>query len=111
MNIADLDSKGGFVPHELVKTTVTWEPKGRDPITFDIHIKRQSFGFVERLFQHQEASKSRSAQFLADSVFFGDKGNEPLPYEKAYALDPSLAAVLIRAVNEVNGTGGPEEKN
>lgn len=34
-----------------------------------------------------------------------------MSYEDAYQLEPSLAKVMIDAVNKVNGTGASEPKN
>lgn len=74
-------------------------------------VKRQSFGSIERLFLSDEDDRSKSAAYIAATVLLGDKGAEPMSYEDAYQLEPSLAGVLIKAVNEVNGTGTTDLKN
>lgn len=109
MKIAELKKKGGFVPSALVKKEVTWK-KGDDELTFTVHVKRQSFGTVEKLFSGDD-DQSRSAAFIAASLRLGENGVEEMTYEDAYQLDPSLAAVFIEAINEVNGTGRKEPKN
>ena len=111
MKLADLKTAGGFVPSAPVKKSVTWKRKGHDDVTFDVFIKRQSFGSVERLFLRDDDGRSRSAAYISEALLLGDKGNEPLSYDDAFQLEPSLAAVLIEAINDVNGTGRDEPKN
>lgn len=104
MKLADLRAAGGFVSPAPVKRTVTWTPDGRDPVTFDVWIKRRSFGAIERLFADDD-DRSKSAAYIAESIALGEHGKDKLTYEDAYQLEPSLARVLIEALNEVNGTG------
>jgi tail assembly chaperone len=77
-----------------------------------VFVKRQSFGSIERLFlKDDDDDRSRSAAYIADTILLGDKGTEPMSYNDAYQLEPSLAKVLIEAINSVNGTGATEPKN
>jgi tail assembly chaperone len=76
-----------------------------------VFVKRQSFGSIERLFLGDDDDSSRSAAYIAATILLGDKGTEPLSYQDAYQLEPSLAKVLIEAINAVNGTGATEPKN
>jgi hypothetical protein len=103
MNLKELKAKGALVAQAPVKKSVTWKaPDGE--LTFDVHVKRMAFGDWERLFLADDKDKrSRSAQILSECVRLGDKADEPLSYVDAYQLEPSLARVLIEAVNEVNG--------
>lgn len=113
MKLSELKAKGGFVSAGLVKRSVTWERRvdGEDKSdTFDVFVKRQSFGVVESIWSTPEG-KSRSAEYISQCVFLGAKGDERLTHDDALALDPGLAAVLINAANAVNGTGKDAEKN
>jgi hypothetical protein len=65
---------------------------------------------MERLVQGITDEQSRSATYLSATILLGD-GDEPLTYEDAYQLDPSLATVLLSAAREVNRTGDQPEKN
>lgn len=98
MKLADLKAMGGFVPSAPVEREVTW--KGN---TFTVHVKRLSFGQVERLFLAEPDDRSRSARFLAETICL-DGGKTPLAYKDAYELEPSLATELMAAVNAVNET-------
>ena len=104
MKLADLKTAGGFVPSAPVAQDVEWK-HGEETLNFTIHIKRHSFGTIEQLLSDKDDAKSRSAAFIAASVLLGDGGKEKLSYSDAYDLEPSLAAVFIRAINDVNGTG------
>lgn len=102
MNLKELRAKGAFVSTVPEQRTVTWKsPDGE--VTFDVHIKRMAFGDWERLFVDKDDERSRSAAILSKTVMLGEKGKESLPYVDAYQLDPTLAAVLMEAVTEVNG--------
>ena len=107
MNLKELKAAGGFVPAAPVSVPVTWERAGKDPVSFDVAVKRHSFGTIERLFADNDDERSRSAAYIAASILLE---GVPMTYEDAYQLEPSLAGVLIRAINQVNGTG-QEPKN
>ena len=104
MKLADLKAAGGFVPSAPVAKEVEWT-HGGETLAFTIHIKRHSFGTIEQLLSDKNDDKSRSAAYIAESILLGDGGKEKLSYGDAYALEPSLAAVFIKAINDVNGTG------
>jgi hypothetical protein len=105
MKLAELKAAGGFVPSAPIKKSVTWKRKGHDDVVFDVRVKRQSFGMIERTFMTGDDDRSNSAAYIADSILLGDKGSEAMTYEDAYQLEPSLAKALIDAINAVNGTG------
>lgn len=111
MNLKELKARGAFVDAHPVKKNVTWQPPEGESVNFDIFIKRLSFGTVEKVFLVEEGDKSRSANYIAQAVFFGDEKGKPvaLSYEDAYNLEPSLARVFLDAINEVNGTGKAEK--
>lgn len=128
MNLTQLKEKGGFVSSVPVKKSVTWkrmvdEATGLPPNedtkslveavdTFDVYIKRRSFGSVERLINEEEKQdRSKMAEFLASSILIGE-GEEltGMTYTDAFQLEIGLAGVLIDAVNEVNGTGKQVKK-
>lgn len=115
MNLAELKARGGFVALAPVAKEVTWKHKdeatGEELVdTFTVHVKRQSFGAIESIWASGE-ERSKSASYISQSIRLGDKGKDSLTYDDAYQLDPSLAGVLIAAINEVNGTGRTEPKN
>ncbi|OPA92403.1 hypothetical protein BFW87_17480 [Pseudomonas fluorescens] len=116
MNLKQLKAKGGIVDGQPVKKDVSWthldSKTGKEVTdTFTLHIRRQSFGVIERLFTGGESAQSRNASYLAASVMLGAEGDEALSYDDAYSLEPSLGFVILNAVNEVNGTGGAGAKN
>lgn len=117
MNLDELKSKGGLAPAAPIPKEVTWtradENGGEISDTFTIHVKRRSFGEIERsvLFDTKDPERSRSAQFISECIFLGDGGIEPISYEIAYQLDPSLATVFMTSIREVNGLGRKEPKN
>ncbi|WP_421547950.1 phage tail assembly chaperone family protein, TAC [Pseudomonas sp. QD4] len=116
MNLKQLKAKGGIVDGQAVKKEVSWthpdSKTGKEVTdTFTLHIRRQSFGVIERLFAQGESESSRNASFIAASVALGAEGAESLSYDDAYNLEPSLGFLILNAVNEVNGTGGAAAKN
>lgn len=115
MDLKQLKAKGGFVAAVPVPKEVTWkhhdEETGEETTdVFTVHILKQSFGSIERLFLGAD-DRSKSAAFIAECIRLGDGGKERMTYEDAYQLDPGLAAVLVAAANEVNGTGKSAPKN
>lgn len=116
MNLKQLKAKGGIVDGQPVKKEISWShldsKTGKDVTdTFTLHIRRQSFGVIERLFAQGESDQSRNASYIAASVALGSAGTEALSYDDAYSLEPSLGFLILNAVNEVNGTGGASAKN
>ncbi len=115
MKLADLVAAGAVLGDGLVKKSITWThtPPGKKKAvtdTFDVFIKRSSFGAMERLFAQDDDKKSQNARYLAESVRLGEGGEEEIPYETAFNLDPALGFLLLQAVAEVNGTAPGEEK-
>ena len=116
MNLKQLKAKGGIVDGALVKKEVTWvhaDPATGKDVTdkFDVHIRRQSFGVIERLFAPGEAEQSRNAKYISGSVLLGEEGTETLTYDDAFNLESSLGFAILNAVNEANGTGKDQAKN
>jgi hypothetical protein len=110
MNLRELKAKGGFVSTTPIAKEVSWEHEveGKSETdTFTVSVVKQSFGAVEKLFLGPD-DRSKSAAFISQCIRFGD---EQMTYEDAYQLDPGLAAVLMKAINEVNGTGKVAAKN
>lgn len=103
MNLAELTAKGAFVEAAPVKTSVTWtrdNAEGEEVSdTFDVWIRRRSFGTLERVAMLGE-DRSKSAKMLSECVLLGD-AQEAITYEQAYQLDPGLAFALVEAVREV----------
>lgn len=116
MNLKQLKAKGGIVDAQLIRKEVSWthldSKSGKEVTdTFTLHIRRQSFGVIERLFAQGETEQSRNASYIAASVSLGAEGTEALSYDDAYSLEPSLGFLMLNAINEVNGTGGNAVKN
>lgn len=116
MNLKQLKAKGGVLDGALIKKQVTWvhlDSKTGKSITdkFTVHVRRQSFGVIERLFAPDEAEQSRNAKYIAASVMLGAEGDEALSYEDAFNLESSLGFAILTAVNEANGTGKEQAKN
>lgn len=117
MKLKDLQKKGGFVPQQPKAREVTWKRTGPDgneiSDTFTVFVRRQSFGGMERVLSidPNDPDRSRTAQYIAASICLGDAGEDTLSYADAYALEPSLAAVLLEAVNDANGVARGDPKN
>lgn len=95
MNLKQLKAKGGIVDVLPVKKQVSWthldSKTGKEVTdTFTLHIRRQSFGVIERLFADSDNEQSRNARYIAASVALGTDGGEALSYEDAYGLEPTL---------------------
>ena len=117
MNLKQLKQRGAFVPAAPVPRQVEWvhiDPDTGEEVTdqFTVHVRRRSYGSIERIMTASMAdeTRSRSAMFIAESILLGEGGTESISYEDAYQLDPGLAAVLVEAINEVNGLGRAEPK-
>ncbi|MFC3939656.1 hypothetical protein CCU68_18905 [Pseudomonas gingeri NCPPB 3146 = LMG 5327] len=115
MNLKQLKAKGGIVDGQPVRKEISWthvDKSGKEVTdTLALHIRRQSFGVIERLFTPGEAEQSRNASYIAATVTLGAQGTEAISYEDAYSLEPTLGFLILNAVNEVNGTGGAAAKN
>lgn len=111
MNLNDLKAAGGFVAPKPVKKRIKWERKGEDTVEFDVHIRRASFGSMERVMTAALDERSRSATLLSEVLLLGENGDEPISYEDAYQLHPGLATLLLNAAREVNQPPEADEKN
>lgn len=106
MDLKQILARGAIVNAELVKVPVKWvhtDAESGEEVTdeFTVHVVRQSFGQIERLWNTPD-DRSRGAQLIAEQIRFGENGTEQLTYEQAYALDPGLATELLAAHNSVN---------
>lgn len=101
MKLNELKKAGGFVSADNVKRSVTWQKSKTESYTFNIFVRRSSFGSMERLIMADD-DRSKSAMYISDCVLIGEAG-EPLSYEDAYALEPTLAKVILEQVRAVNG--------
>lgn len=115
MNLKELKARGGFISPIPVKRDVEWkhiDPTSGEEVTdkFSVFVKRQSFGAIERLFVAND-DRSKSATFISECILLGDDAKDRMTYEDAYQLDPGLAAVLVKAINEVNQTDKGAAKN
>lgn len=100
MKLAELKAAGGFVSGEPIKTHIVWE-RGPEPLEFDVHIRRLSFGDFERIYiDPKDKERSRTAALIAASVLLGEKGDEPITYKDAFQLEPKLASALVNAITE-----------
>lgn len=115
MNIDQLKALGGIVDSQRVRKDIVWnrpDPQTGEVVaqTLVVHVRRHSFGVIERLFAEQEGGHSRNAHYLAASISLGEGGDEALSVEDAFNLEPSLGFLLLNAINEVNGTGNTPAK-
>ena len=103
MNLAQLQAAGAFVEAAPVKTPVTWTRQNATgeevSDTFDVWVRRRSFGTLERVAMLGE-DRSKSAKMLSECILLGEE-QEAISYEQAYQLDPSLAFALVQAVKDV----------
>lgn len=109
MRLKELKARGAFVDRAPVAKELTWVRKDADgkelTDTFTVFVIRQSFGTIERSMLPDPSAPDRStaARFIAECIRLGDDASEALTYEDAYSLDPSLATLFVKAINEVNG--------
>lgn len=96
MDLATLRAAGAFVDPEPTKESVTWNGH-----TFDVWVKRPSFADSENVLAAMaKGDQARGALMLANAILLGEK-KEPISYEDAVRLDPSLAFELVKAVERV----------
>lgn len=96
MDLAALKAAGAFVAPEPIKETVTWNGH-----TFDVWIKPVSFADSEKMLAAMASGDAaRGALVLSKSILLGDN-KEPLSYEDALNLEPSLGMALVQAVQKV----------
>lgn len=117
MDLKQLREKGGIVPSTPVKHEVSWTHAAEDGSevtdTFTVHVRKHSFGTIERMFatDPKDPERSRAAVAISESIMLGEDGSERISYADAFQLDAALARLLIRAINQVNGTGEATAKN
>src|SRR5690554_3162818 len=106
MDLKQLKQRGAFVPVAPVPWPVEWthiDPDTGEEVTdqFTIHVRRRSYGTIERVVAASmtDEARSRNALFISESILLGEGGAESMSYEDAYQLEPSLAAVLVEAIN------------
>ena len=131
MNLKQLKAKGGIVDGALVKKEVTWvhaDAKTGKDVTekFDVHIRRQSFGVIERLFapgvvgtisktlavsgasaESANAALIQLGQAFASGVLRGEELNSVM--EQAPALAQAIAAGMGKTVGELRSMGAAGE--
>jgi hypothetical protein len=96
MNLDQLKAAGGFVDPTPVKQSVTWQG-----VTFDVYIRRHSFAEFERLHvEYAKGGKAQGALMLSTYLLLGDD-KQPMSYEDAARLEPTLAKELVEALNKV----------
>lgn len=113
LKLDDLKKKGAFVSPDLVKTSVEWvhtDPETNEIVTdtFDIFVKKISFGDLKRAYSDNTIEAQSS--LISSCVRLGENAEEEITYEDAYALEGSLGLALIEAVNKVIGIGSKEPK-
>lgn len=106
MDLASLKARGGIVaaapqPKEVEWTHTDLETGEKVTDKFIVHVLRHSYGAMERLMLDQ-GDKSKGAMLISECMRFGEGGKEVMSYEDAYQLDPGLATVLMKALNEAN---------
>lgn len=92
MNLQQLQSMGAFAPIDAITQQIEW--KGQ---SFEVGIKRLSFGAAERM--RSNGAENFNTRLIAECVLLA---GEPLKYEDAFRLDPSLAQQLLIAVNRAH---------
>lgn len=108
MKLQDLRAKGAFVKAGTVRKEVEWthfDEESQEMVTdkFSVHVRRHSFGTISRAMANSSEDRSQTATLIAETIVFGDDANEVMSPADAFQLDPGLATVLIKAINEVNG--------
>ena len=103
MNLSELREAGAFVEPEPVKVPVTWTRQtadGEKTSKFDIWVRRRAFGLIDKIMA-SDGDRSRSSQMIAHCVLLGDEC-EPMTYDEAFSLNPSLAWAMVNAINEAS---------
>lgn len=105
MDLAALKARGGVISAAPIPKEVEWthtDLESGETVTdkFTVHVIRHAYGAIERMTLAAN-DKSKGALLISHCMRFGD-GTEEMAYEDAVQLDPGLAAVFMRAINEVN---------
>ncbi|MNJ65291.1 phage tail assembly chaperone family protein, TAC [Pseudomonas sp. R32] len=115
MNLNQLKAVGGIVDSQRVRKQISWhrhdDLSGEETTEIlTLHVRRHSFGVIERLFAVDDPIQSRNARYIAASVGLGEEGEEAMSYDDAFNLEPALGFLILNAINEVNGTGNTPAK-
>jgi hypothetical protein len=106
MNLAEFKSKGACVDTAPLRRTISWSRPDEHgetiTDTFEVWVRRLSFGTIDRLSKTDEGDRSRNAELIAASIRLGDNAEEAFPYDVAFNLHTSLAIELVKVVGEVN---------
>ena len=107
MDLNQLKSRGGVytappVPKEIVWTHADPETGEDVTDTFTIHVRRLPYGDVERMIKALQEGRSQTAEMISAAVRLGENGKETIDYDTALLLDPALAGLFAKAVEEVN---------
>lgn len=113
MNLAEFKSKGACVDLAPVRRTVSWSHTDEhgEPITdtFDVWVRRLSFGSIDRLSKTDDSDRSRNAELIAASIRLGEHAEEALPYDVAFSLHTTLAIELVKVISDVNQLARTED--
>lgn len=115
MNLAEFKSKGACVDIAPLRRTISWshvdEHGEQITTTFDVWVRRLSFGTIDRLSKTDEGDRSRNAELIAASIRLGEHAEEAMPYDVAFSLHTSLAIELVRVIGEVNRLARTEDSD
>jgi hypothetical protein len=120
MNLDQLIAAGAILQNGLVKKSVTWkrrdEKKKIKSDTFDVHVKKLlSAADVEFIYHNIAENEGIMARRVCRLIYLGDDGIQPIPYDLAATMEPTLLMAFCDVLNVVakeNSTPeGEEEKN
>lgn len=98
MNIDQLMAVGAMAPIKYVIKSIEW-----DGNKFDVKIKSQETpADFEFIYAQQMGTEDAYAARRVHRFVLLD-GDQPVPYEKAVQLKPSLLVCLTHAINQVHG--------
>ena len=106
MRLSDLQARGAFVSKEPTKRELVW--RHADPDTgeiiddaFSVFVVHPSYGDIEtRVAQAGDTARAAQSAAIAACIRLGENAEEQMTYEQAYQLDPSLALLFIKAIND-----------
>lgn len=85
-----------------VKCSINWTNDAGEEYTFDVWIRRLSFSAAADVWG--DSSPEKRALMLSKVVLLqGEKGPEPLAFEDAKAIHPTLGLEFVKKFNELNG--------
>jgi hypothetical protein len=106
MRLADLQARGAFVSKEPTRRELTWfhvDPDTGEKIadSFSVWVVRPSYGDIEtRVALAGAGARAAQSAAIAACIRLGENAEEQMTYEQAYQLDPSLALLFIKAIND-----------